>query len=248
MPVVIGEGAQAGLTVDAMVQQAADNWGGNPSRPRFANVVKRRVNQALGHMWRRNPALQHFKVFNAECNLIAGTHIYDVRATAEDGGFGWTSCYKVLQLVMPELDQRPLERLNDEQYRHRSDLVETTGPAESWFPIQPWKIFIYPSPAAAQAGNGDYLAEIPSIVDGTSQLDWPRGYDYVVGLGVDWLFARIRKPDGVASTYRDEFYAAIDDIIETDLTHPARPQRAVATRSYRSRRYAPHDNSTDFRR
>jgi hypothetical protein len=244
--VVIGTGAQAGLTVSEVIDIAADNWGGNPSGTRFKNLVKRRINQALRDIWRYNPNLKHYNVYDAAVNLIAGQATYDVRKAEVSGGFGWTACFQVLDLVFNTVDNRPLEKLNREQFRERSELFSFQGSPERWFPIHPWEVAIFPTPNAVFSGTGDYVAEIPSITDDAHKLDWARGYDQAIVLGVDWYFARIRRPRE-AGQFKQDFYNAVAEIETIDHTDPARPQHAAVTRNYRSGRRIPTDNSTDRR-
>jgi len=246
MSVVVGTGAQSGLQVSEIIDIAADNWGGNPSGTRFKNVVKRRINQALRDIWRNNPNLKHYVVYDAAVSLIADQATYDVRKAKTSGGFGWTACFQVLDLVFNTVDNRPLEKLDREQFRERSEIFSFKGSPESWFPVRPWQVSIFPTPNVVYEGFGDYVAEIPSITEDTHKLDWARGYDQAIVLGVDWYFAKIRRPRQ-ANDFKRDFYEAIADIECIDHTDPSRPQLAAVTRNYRSGRRIPTDNSTDRR-
>ncbi len=248
MPTVV-TGAQLGLQVLDIIQIMADNWGYSEDNTRFKNLIKRRCNQTIRQIYLREPRMRVFRVFGATATLIAGTAEYDVRETTENGGFGWTGCTLVEQLVFNSVDNRPLERIEPEQYRERSELLSGQGPPMSWLPIKPWLIRIVPTPDTSAVGVGDYWTELSSLVENTDQLDWPRSLDEVVRAGVEALTAQVRlreRPQAVRPFW-DRFDELLRDLVINEKTKQARPQQGITTRNLRSRRTLPSDNSTDVR-
>ncbi|HUV10656.1 MAG TPA: hypothetical protein VMX12_06730 [Acidimicrobiia bacterium] len=243
--VTVLSGAQAGLTVEEIQQIVADNWGFHTSNTRQMNMVRRMVNRALRQIANHNPKLRIFLVHDADVTLVAGVTQYDVRALVANGGWGWDNCQEVLEIVIPELDDRPLEKLTREQFRERSNSTDYTGTPEAWFPIDQTRVRIFPTPASAYTGKGDYNVDIPSIT--TGQLAWPRMWDEAIVAGVEWLVSKNRMRDQPAAVreYERTFYKLLDDIEVWEKTTPVRPSRVTRTRAFRSKRGLPRDNSRD---
>lgn len=248
MPTVV-TGAQLGAQVMDVIQIMADNWGYREDSNRFKNMILRRCNQTIRQIYLREPRLRVFRVFGATANLTAGTAEYDVRETTQNGGFGWSGCTMVEQLVFHTVDNRPLERLEPEQYRERSELLSSTGPPQSWVALKPWLVRLVPTPDQTIAGVGDYWTELSSLVNMGDQLDWPRSLDELIVAGVDALTAQIRmreRPQSIR-TFWDRFHEMLADFQVNEKTKQARPQEGQTTRTMRSRRTIPSDNSTDVR-
>jgi hypothetical protein len=246
MPSVLS-GSQDGMTVDEIILEIADSWGAPSGSNRFKNLVKRRINRALRMIWNSDPKLRVYRVYGAPAVLQANVGEYNVTDLLVNGGFEWTDCAEVETLVFNVFDNRPLERLEMEQWRERSELLSHIGSPESWVSIDQHRIVIFPTPDEAYEGVGDYWRTIPSI--STGQLEWPRAWDEAVMAGVDYLFARVKLRDrpGAINEFRTAFYKLVEDIETWDKNTAVRPFRAQATRYLRSRRDIPTDNSTDLR-
>jgi hypothetical protein len=246
MPSVLS-GSQDGMTVDEIILEIADSWGAPSGSDRFKNLVKRRINRVIRMIWNSDPKLRIYRVAGATAILQSGVGEYNVTLPIANGGFGWDNCAEVETLVFNIFDNRPLERLEMEQWRERSELLSHIGPPESWVSIDQYRIIVFPTPDDDYEGVGDYWRTIPSI--STGQLDWPRAWDEALVAGVDYLFARVKLRDrpGAIKEVRDSFYKLLEDIETYDKNTAVRPFRAQATRYLRSRRDIPTDNSTDLR-
>lgn len=248
MPTVV-TGEQAGAQVLDIIQIMADNYGYSENNTRFKNIITRRCNQAIRQIYMREPRLRVFRVFGGACTIKAGVADYDVRKTEENGGFGWTGCSMVEQLIFNTIDNRPLERLEPEQYRERSELLATQGPPMSWVSLKPWVVRITPTPDMDVTGVGDYWTELSSLVNPTDLLDWPRSLDELILAGVDALTAQVRlreRPQAVAPFW-GRFESMLMDLVINEKTKQTRPQEGQTSRHMRSRRTIPADNSTDVR-
>lgn len=248
MPTVV-TGAQEGASVNEIIQVMADNWGYREDNNRFKNLIKRRINQTIREICNREPRMRVFRVFDAVATLKSGVGTYDVRETVQNGGFGWDGCTLVEQLIFNVIDNRPLERLEPEQFRERADLLETDGPPESWVSIKPWVVKIFPKPDADIVGAGDYWTELASLSEGTDVLDWPRSLDEVVMAGVDRLTAMVRlreRPQAIIPFER-RFKDGLQDLTINEKVKTSRPQQGIIIRHLRSRRTIPSDNATDTR-
>jgi hypothetical protein len=67
--------------------------------------------------------------------------------------------------------------------------------------------------------------------------------------GVEYHTAKTRLRENVRAVipYRDAFYMAMAEMTVWEKTQEVRPFRAVITRRYRSKKWIPRDNSTDYR-
>ncbi len=246
-PITVLEGGQSGLTVDEIVQQVADEWGGPVASSRFSNRVKRRINRVLRDIHLYNPKLPIFTVVGADVTLQAGVSEYDVTLDVDNGGFGWTNCVEVLDLVFNSLDNRPLEKIDLERWRERSELLSEQGPPMSWFAVDKRRVYITPAPDQAYTGVGDYRSDMPEVTSG--QLAWPRSWDECLLSGVHYFTAMTRlreNPSGLRAY--EQRYETQKALIEWDSKTTPKPQPAIAVRDLRSPRFIHRDNSRDDRR
>lgn len=241
-------GTQAGVKLSEAHQIVAENWGRNPESNSTKNKITRCYNRALRRINLMVPMLEEFYVVNATATLQSGITEYDVRRDTDDGGFGWTDCVQIQNLAFEEIDNRPLERLTLEQYRDRALLLEQNGTPESWVLVDRVRILVYPTPDRTYTGIGDYWRQLPSITDKNGKIDgWPQVWDEVVLAGTEYYYAlaRTRDAPGAASRYKSEFIELLSELDTWAKTLAIRPFQVRNTRYMRSRRYIPHDNSTD---
>lgn len=246
-PVTVIEDGQSGLTVDEIVQIVADDWGGPINNNRFVNAVKRRINRALRHIHNFNRSLRIFRVVGAEFTLVAGTDQYNVREVVENGGFGWDNCVEVLTLIVPDVDSRPLEKIDRHRMRERSEVGLGNQPPMSWFPIDGTRVGLFPAPDQGYVGIGDYLTDVPEVTSGS--LNWPHSWDEALLAGVQYYtaFAKMRNQPGSVITYKNAFDEQLA-LIEWQDGDGDLPKRVVVTRDQRSNRHIYRDNSRDVRR
>lgn len=248
MPEVL-VGSMPGLTVAKATVTMADLLGISTNNNRFKNAVKGWLNDTLQDIQLHDPKMRRTIVHDAPWTTIPGVAVYDVRATVENGGFGWDNCFEVVALVSPDVSTRPLEPLSLAQYRQRSYIMSDAGPSYGWVLLDQFRVRVVPIPDQAYSGTGDYYQDIPEITDPAAKVDWPRAWDAVLmqGLkyrGLEWLYTN--QPGLWAKAYAI-YQDRIAKLKLAERTTARRPGAAVSVRALRSRRRIPHDNSTDSR-
>lgn len=243
-------GSQVGVTAEEAAKILARDWGRNPDSNRWKNAVLERMNRAIRKISATIPRGSVFRVIGADLTVTAGIRDYTVTEDTENGGFGWTNCTRILNIVLSSRDDAPLERIGIEQYRERGELLSSVGPPGSWVEISGTKIRLEPTPDATLTGEGDYLVEMPSLTTMKTRIGGvPKWWDEVLLCGTEYYTARARykeRPSAIR-TYKADFFGMLEDVVDWDFTESARPRRAIVTRTMRSRRARPHDNSTDVR-
>lgn len=249
MSLKVLEGEQSGLTQNDILQIICDDWGYNPTSDRIKNMVFRRINRCLRDIRLRIPTWHLLRVVGAEITVRAGEGQYDPKEEVENGGWGWTDVVEVGDVFLPDFDSRPLERLTLEDFRQRSAVTSELGDPTAIIPIDPRRVLIYPTPSADSVGYGDYWCELPSLTSPTARVEWPRHLDEALMAGTEFYTAqaRMRENPRAVREYREQYFEKIVQIEEWDKNQQVRPLQARTTRSMRSRRLIPRDNSTDTR-
>jgi len=237
------------LTVNEIIQRMSDELGYNVSDTRFSNMVKRNINSTLQDIQLHDPHNRRTMVTDAVVTLKRGVVEYDVRKDVSDGGWGWTNCYEVIQVVVHPVSSRPLEQLEMRQWRNRSYLESDTGPGYALVMVDQVRMRIHPPPDQDYIGVGEYTQNFPKIDAGDDSVDWPRAWDQVLMEGTRFHMYRAEYNDrpGLWMPQRDHYFEVRRDWVESERANPRLPKRGRASRDLRSRRFLSRDNSRDYR-
>jgi hypothetical protein len=245
MPGAALEGTQPGITWEDIKGIVTEEFGFRDTNTRFVTLALRQYNRALLDIWKHFPTIRRFTVHDAEVTIKEGVDVYDVRATAENGGWGWTRCVEVMNVIIPDIYNLGLETMSLEQYRPRQDLLIEAGRPEGVVLIDNYNVRIVPTPEADHTGTGDYRTDVPWIT--TGKPDWPAGWDQVALIGCEFYLSKSHRPRSKLVT-QDEYEHQLNLLRRGEFAPREKPDRAISTRSIRQRRLIPHDNSTDVRR
>jgi hypothetical protein len=239
------EGTQPGLTWGTIQAILTEEFGYSSNDTRFLNLALNQYNRALLDISKDFPSIRRFNVHDATVTISDGVSTYDVRNTTENGGWGWDGCVEILSIVIPDLQRIPLELMTIEQWRPRMDLNVEEGRPWGAVIIDNYNVRLVPTPQEDLTGTGDYRVESPRITDSGDRPDWPAGWDLVALMGAEAYLSKSHRPRVPVATMA-EYQMELSKIRRGEFGPRQRPDRAVVTRALRSRRFIPHDNSTDY--
>lgn len=247
MPEVLA-GEQPGINLGTLILSCAGLVGENPTNRRFRNEIIRFANETILDIQLNDPHKRRTVVHDAEFTTIAGQAEYDVRKDAENGGFGWTNCFRVKAIVLSGDSTIELEPIDLSTYRNRAAI--NPGTPFSVVMIDDVRIRLVPAPTDAVAGVGDYYQDIPQITEDLQNVDWPRAWDVALQAGVRYLVLQWREASNVAA-WRAQFGIYQDKLAalrSMERNVPRKNAQATIQRNLRSRLGVQLSNDRDIRK
>jgi hypothetical protein len=232
------------MAVRGLLQRLSDNLGYRTTNPRFHAAAITWIQDTLLEIQLADPKMQRVYVMDATFTLTAGESDYDVR----EAPFGWSNCFAVGMLKVPELQNRVLEIVTPEQYRYRGVLAADSGPPTYCVRLDQFRLKIVPTPDTAITGVGDYQQDIPQIINDDDRVDWPRAWDIVLLEGAMYRGYKWRSEQDPTWTRQYKvFLDKLEQLKTGENLMTREPGKVVMTRSRRGSQI-PHDNSADVRR